>query len=239
VARIRTVKPGFFASADFQPVPLPGRLVMVGLYTMADDEGRLIDSAKKIAGDLFPHDEKVTQLHVGRWLRDLEAAYKILRYEVGGAGARYIQIVNWHKHQRISHPMPSPIPPPSGNDLAAFQNRSGIPPDQICPEGEGELEGELEGEGEKPLGRACSIPSDFTLDEAMREWAAGRVSLVDIDLETQRFTAYWLGTGGKKKSWPQTWRTWMLKEQQDAASRNGHRSQSAVDRAFAAKEAVG
>ena len=110
MARIRTVKPGFFATPDFAGVPIEARFLLVGLFTEADDDGRLMDSPKRLAGAIFPHDEKVTARKVDCWLGQLVERDKLVRYGFGAA--KYVQIVNWSKHQKISHPLPSLFPPP-------------------------------------------------------------------------------------------------------------------------------
>lgn len=145
MARIRSVKPGFFTTPDWLGVSLQARLVLIGLFTEADDAGRVLDSPKLLAGSLFPHDEPVTAARVDKWLIELEAAGKILRYVDPGPGVgRYLAIVNWSKHQRISHPTPSTFPPPPGEPPEPFRNGSGNPPELFRPEVEVEVERELE-----------------------------------------------------------------------------------------------
>jgi hypothetical protein len=118
VARIRTVKPSFFSSYSMSKVPVEARYLFAGLFTEADDEGRMIDSAKKIAGAIFPHDDKVTVAKVDAWLTKLaevkgeDGTPCIVRYET--EGGRYIAIVKWSNHQRISNPTPSTLPNPNG-----------------------------------------------------------------------------------------------------------------------------
>lgn len=131
MARIRSVKPNLFGSYSLQGVPIPARYLFVGLFCEADDEGRLIDSPKRISGSLFPHDEDVTVKKVDTWLTNLSTARGedgwpcIVRYctETG----RYITIPSWEKHQKISHPLASQLPSIPGplletltNDACAF-----------------------------------------------------------------------------------------------------------------------
>ena len=112
MARIRTVKPDLFGSYTMATVPVEARYLFVGIFTEADDEGLLIDSAKRLAGAIFPHDEKVTGVKVDRWLSDLHCIGSILRYEA--QDGRYVYIPKWLDHQRISHPTPTKFPTPSG-----------------------------------------------------------------------------------------------------------------------------
>ncbi|MBU6430358.1 MAG: hypothetical protein KGR26_15185 [Cyanobacteria bacterium REEB65] len=123
MARIRSVKPGLFASYTLAQVPIEARYLFIGLFTEADDTGRLIDSPKKLAGTLFPHDEKITAAKVDGWLNRLAAIGSVLRYEA--KGGHYIAIPEWSSHQKVSHPLPSQLPNPSLAALAALPNGSG------------------------------------------------------------------------------------------------------------------
>lgn len=123
MARIRTVKPSLFASYSLAKVPIEARYLFIGLFTEADDNGRLIDSPKRIAGSLFPHDEKITERKVDSWLCKLQEVGSIFRYAVDGG--RYIALPTWATHQKVSHPYASPIPPPDAEDLESFLSRSG------------------------------------------------------------------------------------------------------------------
>lgn len=122
MARIRSVKPALFGSYTLATVVIEARYLFVGLFTEADDDGRLIDSPKRIAGALFPHDDKVTEQKVNRWLNDLQGIFSIFRY--GARGGRYILLPEWLSHQKISHPTPSLLPPPSDEDLEDFLDRA-------------------------------------------------------------------------------------------------------------------
>jgi hypothetical protein len=113
MARIRTVKPRLFSSGSLARCSIPARLLFVGLFTEADDEGRLLGSPKRLAGNLFPHDEGVTAAKVGHWLAELEAVGCIQRYTA--EGVEYLYLPGFEAHQRISHPTPSQFPNPSGN----------------------------------------------------------------------------------------------------------------------------
>lgn len=124
MARIRTVKPSFFSSYSMSKVPIEARYLFAGLFTEADDDGRMIDSAKKIAGAIFPHDDKVTVAKVDGWLNELasvkgeDGSPCIVRYETDGG--RYLAIVKWADHQKISHPVPSCLPRPNGHAPESF-----------------------------------------------------------------------------------------------------------------------
>lgn len=134
MARIRSVKPSLFGSYNLAKLPIEARYLFIGLFCEADDEGYLIDSPKRIAGDIFPHDDKVTEGKVNGWLNQLQEVGSVLRYTT--RDGRYIFLPEWEKHQRVTHGRPTTLPLPSCDVLADFLRRSGATPEPLVPEGE-------------------------------------------------------------------------------------------------------
>lgn len=127
--RIRTIKPEFFPSLSEQGVPLGARVLFAGMLTEADDDGRMIDSPKMLAGAVFPYDDDITARRVDGWLGVLEQRESIVRYEANGK--KCIALTNWHKHQRISHASPSRLPGPPPELLP---NDSGVGTEGVRPD---------------------------------------------------------------------------------------------------------
>jgi len=97
VGRIRYIKPEFFFDIDLDGLGSLAQLLFIGLWTMADRDGRLEDSPKAIRATIFPyHPERDADV----LLAELSVKF-ISRYSV--AGKAYIQISNFAKHQR-PHP---------------------------------------------------------------------------------------------------------------------------------------
>ncbi len=112
MARARNIKPGFFANEVLVELPVETRLLFIGLWTVADREGRMEDRPKRIRADIFPYD---MGLDVDQMLNDLQASGFLIRYDMNGA--RFIQVVNFSKHQNPhARETPSIIPPPPGTD---------------------------------------------------------------------------------------------------------------------------
>lgn len=91
--RSRNIKPGFFVNEDLVELEYGARLLFIGLWTIADREGRLEDRPKKIKMSLFPADNA----DIDQWLQLLNNAGFIHRYDA--EGIKYIQILNFKKHQ--------------------------------------------------------------------------------------------------------------------------------------------
>jgi hypothetical protein len=110
MARARNIKPGFFRNADLVELSMEARLLFVGLWTLADREGRLDDRPKQIKMEIFPADS----VDCDALLDGLAATNMVARYEVDGK--RYLQVVNFAKHQNPHRDeKPSTIPDACGN----------------------------------------------------------------------------------------------------------------------------
>lgn len=93
MARARNIKPSFFTNEDLVELPFEDRLLFIGLWTLADREGRLEDRPKRIKMAVFPADN----VDVDASLARLAKSGFIARYEVRGIAC--IQVLNFAKHQ--------------------------------------------------------------------------------------------------------------------------------------------
>jgi hypothetical protein len=97
--RIRTIKPEFWADEKVSPLDPVTRLVFLGLISMADDCGRLVDNLKQIDAFIFPETEDSAR----EALANLSRISRVRR-GVTHSGQKVIQIANWESHQKIDHP---------------------------------------------------------------------------------------------------------------------------------------
>jgi len=110
MARSRNIKPGFFKNDLLAEMPPETRLLFMGLWCLADREGRFEDRPKKIKMELFPLDDFSIELSLSL----LAEGGFLIRYEVGGS--KYCQVVNFTKHQMPHHKeVASEIPAPPGH----------------------------------------------------------------------------------------------------------------------------
>jgi len=93
MARARNIKPGFFTNDKLAECEFAARLLFVGLWTIADCKGRLLDRPKKIRVEVFPYDS----LDIEPLLKQLAQFGFIRRYTADGQDC--IQIENFGKHQ--------------------------------------------------------------------------------------------------------------------------------------------
>ena len=94
MARARLIKPGFFTNEALVQLLFEIRLLFIGLWTLADRNGRLEDCPIRLKMELFPADN----VDVEDALAQLEELRFIHRYETT-AGVRCIHIANFRKHQ--------------------------------------------------------------------------------------------------------------------------------------------
>ena len=95
--RIRYIKPDYWFDFELAQLTLEARLGFIGLWNIADRDGRLHDRPPEIRAKIFPYEPRI---QMDKILDEL-ASHWIHRYEV--KNHRYIQIINFHKHQKIHH----------------------------------------------------------------------------------------------------------------------------------------
>lgn len=112
MARSRNIKPGLFKNEILGVADPIYTLAFQGLWLLADRAGRLEDRPLRIKAETFPYRDG---LDIDRILNWLEEEGFILRYEV--IGKRYIQVLNFAKHQNPhKNETPSEIPPPNQSE---------------------------------------------------------------------------------------------------------------------------
>lgn len=111
MARARNIKPSFFANDDLADIDPLGRLLFIGLWTLADREGRLEDRPRRIKAEVLPYDD----CNPDDLLQSLHDHGFIHRYEVGGI--KCLQVVNFTKHQDPHYKeKASELPAPDGHE---------------------------------------------------------------------------------------------------------------------------
>ncbi len=110
MARTRSIKPGFFDNETLGDLPPLTRLLFIGLWCIADREGRLEDKPRRIKKILLGYDD-IDAEGTDSMLQSLHDSGFICRYSMGEE--RYIEVVNFTKHQNPHvKEKASVIPPP-------------------------------------------------------------------------------------------------------------------------------
>lgn len=104
MARIRSIKPDFWTDEKVVELSAFARLLFIGLWNFADDDGRMQYSPKKIKMQIFPADT----LDISELFGEIRRESLINIYVVDDI--EYLEIVNFSKHQKIDKRTPSKLP---------------------------------------------------------------------------------------------------------------------------------
>lgn len=170
MARIRTIKPGFFRHAELfeaeKSSGLPLRIAFAGLWTAADREGRFKWKPRELKLDCLPHDD----VDFSRVLDALVTGGWVVRYAVDGA--EYGAIPTWKEHQIINNrEMASDLPAPNENNAltreARVEDATATPLKSAQAEGKGR-EGEGKGKNSRSVADATRPSEDLKFEEFWR-----------------------------------------------------------------------
>lgn len=209
MARIRSVKPSFWQSGSNAKLSREARLLYIGLWSEADDEGRLIGSIVSLIGNLFPHDADVTPARMKKWLAQLTELGKVIPYDVDGI--TYLLIPTFTTHQKISHPTLSVLPNPPAVAPGSCRNGSGTIPESFGPD--------REGIGEERESAPHLCPEPFVIDDALKGWARENTPKVDLDDLAQQMVLWSRSKGKKHVSWRRTLQSWARDRQKELAAK--------------------
>lgn len=231
MARARNIKPGFFKNELLVELSFETRLLFIGLWTLADREGRLEDRPKKIKMEIFPADD----ISVDESLSSLDRVNLILRYEVDGK--RFINIENFAKHQHPHHmEVASVIPaPPINNESSArdqvvdesLTNRSqpdiprANPSESLLLIPDSPLL--IPDTGKNLSARGTRLEKDWTPSDEQFEFCLHERPDLKAAEVADRFRDYWVavpGAKGRKLDWDATWRNWVRNTSKGAANQS-------------------
>ena len=114
MARKRMIDPNFWRDEKIGELTHTERLLFIGLWTYADDEGIGIANSTLLNKDVFPYD-KLKDAAISNSLNKLSEKKLITLYKANGQNFYYIN--NFKKHQKINNPTSSKLPlPPQKED---------------------------------------------------------------------------------------------------------------------------
>jgi hypothetical protein len=149
MARIRTIKPEFFTSADIVSLTPLARLFYIALWCESDREGRLNWNSKTLKMRYMPADN----CNVDVLAEELINAKLIEIYVADGRN--YAEIVSFKKHQVINN----------------RESESSIPPRVKVASPREQGEGKEGRERKEDAKRETTLPKDFGISENLFKWA--------------------------------------------------------------------
>lgn len=211
MARARNLKPSFFTNDILAEVPALGRLLFQGLWCVADREGRLADRPRKLKAEILPYDD----CDVEAMLCMLSERGFIQRYQADGE--RFIQVVNFAKHQNPHiKESASSIPAPDKHSASTVQapeipERAGLNPESPLLNPDSLLEDvpPVPAAPARQPKRATALPAEFEPNETAHELAASLA--LDLTAELAKFRDYYAMTGKTGKDWQAGFRNWLTK----------------------------
>lgn len=99
----RMVSDSIWKNEKYASLPLGARLLLIGLVTNADDQGRGKAHPAFLRAEIFPYDD-FPLADISQWLQLIQANETAILYSVDGKD--YYQLTNWWDYQ--SHPFAAP-----------------------------------------------------------------------------------------------------------------------------------
>lgn len=110
MARRRMIDPKFWGDETVAKLSIEERLFYIGLFSLADDMGRICGSPVYLRSQIYPYND-IPLDKVVTWIQHIQDLGLIHVYEdSSGDGNKYIDHPKWLKYQRLDNPCPSLLP---------------------------------------------------------------------------------------------------------------------------------
>ena len=215
--KIRGIKPDYWTDEDIVELSIPARLLFIGLWSYACDNGHLQDKPKQIKMRLLPGDD----VSAADLLDELTTSGRITRAD------GWITIPKFTKHQKPDKryfqtcEKPGCCKPGAESTDSQPETRGGRnetttrPPRDhgvvsMGPHGDGDGDGDGDGEltrAGKPAKRATQLPRNWQPNDDHRAIAAERG--IDVDLEATKMRDWATAEGKTGKDWDARFRNWL------------------------------
>ncbi len=108
MARKRMIDPNIWDSEDFGKLSDLSKLVFIGLFSLADDEGRGRCNLGYLKSKLFPYKENLRSADIEKTLSEISSNMSVIFYLCDEK--QYYWLYNWNTWQKIDKPTSSKIP---------------------------------------------------------------------------------------------------------------------------------
>ncbi len=187
MARRRMIAPEIWLSEDFSKLSLLAKLLFIGMFSQADDQGRGRAKPVYLKSILFPYDEKLRVADVETALSEIALNMSVALYSV--AGSSYYEFQNWKKWQTIDRPKPSELPP---REAGKPHDEAVFPVAGKQPGKDGGIIGEASATNRRQAGEPS--PTDTRLKRKERE--------IEIEKKIPPISPQGEPPGAKKKAEP-------------------------------------
>lgn len=217
MAKIRGVKPDLWTDEGFVELSPFARLLWIGLWNYACDNGHLIDKSKQIKMRILPTDD----VNCAELLREIESQGLIERAD------GWITIPNLTRHQKVDRRYfttcekdgciePESTTSQRESRRAHVEHTSGARRAHVgrtaVALGDGEVKGS-DGDGDSRAPRRRSperpLPEDWHPTDAHREYATR--NRLDLDREAFKFRNHAAANDRRQRNWNASFSTWLAK----------------------------
>lgn len=204
--RARNIKPGFFKNDILAECSPMARLLYIGLWCMADREGRMELRPKRIKGELFPYENcKIEPL-----LEELMSKGFIIAYNINGVN--YIAIPTFTQHQNCHiKEAESTIPAPDSHGACTVLAQLNPESLLLNPESPIRQSGAKAGlNGRGFLSFWTAYPKKKAKGDAEKAWNTIKpteelLQIILAKIEQEKDSEQWQKDGGKYIPYPATW----------------------------------
>lgn len=211
--KIRALKPDTWTDDKFVRLSPLARLLFMGMWTLACDNGHVEDNHVQLKIRLLPMDDcKVADL-----LDEMVATGQVEQHD------GYLKVTKLAEHQKpdlrflalcewCEHDVHTTYTPDDKRPRSKGARRA---PDERTPSARGvhvdDVDGDVDSDGDvdrKPARkRATQLPDDWSPNERHRDMATQ--DMLDLDREAQQFKDHALANGKTYKDWDAAFRTWL------------------------------
>lgn len=228
MARIRQIKPEFFLDEDLAySCCIKARLCFIGMWTIADREGRLEDRPARMKAQIFPYDDDIAPSDISGFIDKLEQGGFLSRYSVDGKRLIWIRSFTRHQHFHKDE-QGSKLPEPTedikihrASTVQAPQlHRSCTPTSTSTSTSTSTCDlrhtasGEIAPQSQPAAKRRrpnqkTGCPDLFEPSDHMKEWASSVGPNLDLKEETEKFLDFHRSRGNSFSDWDASWRNWI------------------------------
>ena len=127
MARRRMIDPNFWVSEDVSKLTYVERIMLIGMFSNADDFGKGRANPVYLRSTIFPYDD-ISNDEMRKMLQSISKSSNIVIYSIDDC--EYYKFINWEKWQTVQKPQKSKIPEPVENDSRMIpelvENDSGL-----------------------------------------------------------------------------------------------------------------
>jgi len=166
--RRRMISPNIWKDPDFAKLNDPEKVLLIGIISNSDDEGRIIATPEALKADIFPYDHKKTASVVKKLRDSVVGKMKNVCLYTNNE-VEYICLLRWKRYQKPKHFKPSILPKPpiepypeeetSGETLGETRSPSSSPPTSPPSSRPSLGQSSL---GKVRLGKDSEVQQDFT-----------------------------------------------------------------------------